>query len=355
MKLHPNILFVDDDEESLLSLIRTLKALGLECHLHAAFTKESALKLFQESEPSVVVLDLHLDKTSGVESGFALLRQFLDLSKACRIIVLTGHASVEHGVRALALGAANFIEKPANAQHLAALIRDGIAQSALRNELETYRKKSLEGSSFGIVGVSEATRQLMEEIAYASQSNLPLLITGETGTGKGLCAFSVHSLSKRSKENFVRYQPTFLTPDLVNSELFGHIKGAFTGATETRRGLITDACRGTLFLDEIDELPIETQVSLLGVLQDKKFRPVGSNQEQETEFRLITASNQNLAECVEAGKLRRDLYHRIAHLHINISPLRTRKDDIPPLVSHILSQLFSKEELNVVQVSDDAM
>ncbi|MCB0332919.1 MAG: sigma-54-dependent Fis family transcriptional regulator [Bdellovibrionales bacterium] len=350
-----NVLIVDDDGEAVISLARALKATGLQAQVHAASTPDKAQELFASVKPEVVILDLCLVESVGVDSGFSVLSSFIGSDPTCRIIVLTGHGSLEHGVRSLQLGASNFLEKPADIPHLLALINDGIIQSTIRRN---YQKLKAEGKSELeniIIGSSERTKEFMQAVMYASQTGQAVLINGETGTGKGLCAHAIHRCSKRHTSNFVRYQPTFGTPDMVNSDLFGHVKGAFTGANEERKGLVAEAHNGTLFLDEIDELPLETQVVLLGVLQDKRFRPVGGNREQEINFRLITASNQDLDKCVESGKLRSDLYHRIAHFVVQIPPLRERREDIRELAEHILGKLRESEQINVFSVGDDAV
>lgn len=355
MKARPSILIVDDDREAAASLVRALSTTTLYVHFFSAPDRDKALGIFLESKPPVVVLDLHLDDRAGVEGGFSLLAKMLETSPPCRIIVLTGHGSDEYGIRALSLGAASFLEKPASIPHLAALIADGLKQYGLRKELESLRRREYETLGLQVAGVGPRTRELLEQLHYAAQTaHQPVLITGETGTGKGLCAVCIHRLGESASAPFIRYQPSFLTPDLVHSELFGHVKGAYTGAIGNRDGLISEADGGTLFLDEIDELPPDIQVTLLGVLQEKTYRKVGSSQEHKSDFRLIAASNQDPQECLNSGKLRKDLYHRIAHLRIHIPPLRDRREDILPLAHHALKQIYLREEVNVHEISEEA-
>jgi DNA-binding NtrC family response regulator len=182
----------------------------------------------------------------------------------------------------------------------------------------------------------------------------PVLITGETGTGKGECALAIHRFGKRSTGRFVRYQPSTGSQDLIASDLFGHSRGSYTGAIGNRRGLIEEASGGTLFLDEIDEFGIATQVALLGVLQEKRIRPVGENREVSVDFRLVCASNCDLDRAVSNGKLREDFYHRIAHLVIHLIPLRERKEDIPLLALHILEEINRRGELPLIGISEEA-
>jgi len=346
-----NVILIDDDGDSVLSLTRALKASGLEAQIHAATEAEKGLSLLKTKKPQVAVVDLCLDEARGVQSGFELVGKILQADSTCRVIVLTGHGSVELGVKALEMGAANFLEKPAEISHLKALVLDGILQSDLKRSYQNLTEESSDLAG-RLIGKSAAIENVRECMRYAGSNNQTTFIMGETGTGKGLCASVIHQISKRSSYPFVRYQPNFAAADLVNSDLFGHVKGAFTGATEDRKGLLAEAHQGTLFLDEIDELPIETQVTLLGVLQEKKYRPVGSTREHEVDFRLICASNRNLSESLKSGKIREDFYHRIAHYSINLPALRERKEDILPLAKHILSRLREKEQVNVLDIAE---
>jgi len=346
-----NIILVDDDGDTVLSLARVLKASGVEAQIHAATEAEKGLKLLKDKKPQVAVVDLCLDEAQGVQSGFEFVKKILLTDPTCRVIVLTGHGSPEYGVRALEMGAANFLEKPAEVSHLKALILDGILQSELKRNYQTLADAKSDLAA-RLIGTSGAMEKVRESMRYAGSNNQTTFIMGETGTGKGLCASIIHQLSKRSSYPFVRYQPNFAAADLVNSDLFGHVKGAFTGATEDRKGLLAEAHQGTLFLDEIDELPIETQVTLLGVLQEKRYRPVGSTREQEADFRLVCASNRNLSESLKSGKIREDFYHRIAHFSINLPSLRERKEDTLPLARHILSRLREKEQVNVLDIAE---
>lgn len=350
-----SILLVDDDSEALLSLARALKAAGVEAPIHAAGNPTTARELFVQKNPSVVVLDLALLPARGVESGFELLKEFSSADGSARVIMLTGHNAIEHGIRALHLGAASFLEKPADVPLLAALIRDGIRQAEIRRAYDKLKQSGAGALEDLVIGSSNAIEEVRKNIRYAASNNQSVLITGETGTGKGLCALAIHRLSARSTRHLVRYQSTFSTADLVNSELFGHTKGAFTGALSDRRGLLLDADGGTLLLDELDELPQETQVTLLGVLQERKFRPVGSNSEISSDFRLICATNADPQKSVESGKLRRDLFHRVAHLKIHLPALRERRQDIELIGAQVLRRLVEREAVTVYEFEREAV
>jgi len=350
-----DVLLIDDDEDALLSLTRILKPLLPNTSLNATTKEDIALKLIQETSPAVVVMDLCLDEKRGPDSGFDLLKKISKASPVARVIVLTGYGSVESGVKCLELGAANFLEKPPEPNHLAALIKDGISQHNLKKAYFNLKESSTDILSQMIIGDSPASIKIREEIRYASQTGQPVLITGETGTGKGLCALAIHKLSRRANKKFIRYQPTFGTGEIVGSELFGHWKGAFTGADNSRTGLIEEAHGGSLFLDEVDELSPELQVTLLGVLQDKKVRRLGGNSEFEADFRLITATNQNIEEKVEGKKVRADFYHRIGHLQIHLPPLRERMADIGPIAEAKIKSLSEREDVRVLGFSNEAI
>ena len=351
-----NILIFDDDADVTLSLSRALKASGVSAHLHAATQIEQAKKFFKDYSPEVVILDLCLDPRQGVESGFSVLQDFIATDPTTRIIILTGHGGIEHGIKALQLGAANFLEKPADIMHLKALIDDAITQSKLKRIYQNSQKQQLDKDAHRLIaGKSPAMLEVIEAVKYASQTMQPVLICGETGTGKGVCATAIHELSSRSNNNFVRFQPHFGTPDMVHSDLFGHLAGSFTGASEKRSGLLAEADGGTFFLDEVDEVPLETQIALLGVIQEKRFRPVGSDKTRNIDIRLITATNQNIQHSLADGKIRPDFYHRIAHFTLEIPPLRQHKEDIPILVETFLRKYRTQYKLNVFDIEGKAL
>lgn len=349
------ILLIDDDEDALLSLSRVLKNLLPNVSINGASTAEKGLRLIEERNPATVVMDLCLDERIGPASGFELIQKILSRDPNIRIIVLTGYGSVESGVKCLSLGAANFLEKPPEPAHLAALIKDGIAQNGLKKAFAALKNSSDDLLRDLVVGDSNQAKKVRDEILYAAQTNQSVFITGETGTGKGLCATAIHKFSKRSHKKLVRYQPSLGASELVSSELFGHWKGAFTGADTARTGLIEEAHGGTLFLDEVDELPLEIQVTLLGVLQDKKVRRLGGNNEFEADFRLIAATNQNIEEKIKEKKVRADFYHRIGHLQIHLPPLRDRLDDIKGIAEKKLKDLHERESIKVFGISDEAL
>lgn len=346
------VLFVDDDEETLQSLLRSLGRNGFSTPVEIALNAEDALRIAGLSAPAVAVVDLELEKKQGPEGGLKLIHDLLLRLNTVRIIVLTGHGEERYGIEALKRGAVSFIAKPAETVHLQALMEDGLNYARLRNRIKKLEEE-ISGSlpQVGLSSKNPAMKKVLEEVRFAATTSQPVLIIGETGVGKGIVAQAIHELSRKNKP-FVRAQPTYGSFDLIQSELFGHEKGSFTGAVAERRGLIEEANSGTLFLDEIDSLPPETQVMLLNVIQERKFRRVGSMKDRTSDFRLVAATNKSLDELRE--KIRADLFHRIAYLVLSVPPLRDRREDIDSISLTLLLQLSSQERLGVTRISPEA-
>ncbi len=343
----PNILLIDDDQDALTSLMRALASSNLEIDCFGASTIEKSLEILKKQKPDVVVLDLCIDESKGIESGFELLTKIKQISPVTSILMLTGHGAIENGVKALNLGASSFLEKPANIPHLVALISDGLKRAEILKQFsreKEFIKKSIEKV---LIGKSEAISKLRKDILFASSTSQPVLLLGETGTGKSFCAKAIHDFSKRVNLNFVRYQPNYGSSDIVASDLFGHSKGSFTGAEKDREGLVSQANGGTLFLDDVDQLPAEVQVSLLSVIQEKKVRPLGANAEKDSDFRLVSATNADINKAIEEKMMRTDFYHRIGHFAIKIPPLRERMEDIQIISNFFLEKMRLNEEVNV--------
>lgn len=348
MKQPEKVLFVDDDKTATSALIKAVLRRSPELKCLSAASAEEALSLAAKERPEAAIIDLALDPTIGPDSGFELIKKLIASDPSIRILVLTGHGSEEFGVRSLAYGAASFLIKPVLGEHLAALIKDAVSFSRLRRRYQELLDDTTGSRLFtGLRSRNKKMREVIEQAAFAASTNQPVLITGETGTGKGVLAGAIHRNSMRAERPFIRVQPAFVSQDLITSEIFGHQKGAFTGALENRRGLLEEANGGTLFIDEVDELPNDTQVLLLDVLQEKKFRRLGANREQTSDFRLITATNRALERLVERGKVREDFFHRIAHVLIEIPPLREREEDIIDLAEEFLRAAVSREKLQI--------
>lgn len=347
--MNRRVLFVDDDREFSRVLIRSLeRELDSVELLHTATAAEARDKL---EGAALIVLDLELDPDAGPQSGLELIPEF---AGNARVIVLTGHGSEEFGLEALRKGAVSFLTKPVEPRHLKALIEDSLEYAQLKARLKELEAEF--SSSIPAVGLSSRDgrmRAVLKEIKFAASTAQPLLLLGETGTGKGVIARAVHDLSPSAHKPFVRAQPAYGNFDLVQSELFGHERGSFTGAVTERKGLIEEANGGTLFLDEIDSLPRETQVMLLEVVQERKFRRVGSNRERSSSFRLIAASNRDKDELKQL--IRQDLFHRLAHLVITIPPLRERQEDIEFLAVEMLSRISDTNRLKVNSFSPESL
>jgi DNA-binding NtrC family response regulator len=350
-----DVLLVDDDSELLHSMVRALSGLVRPLSICAAGSSSRARELAHSESPQVAVVDLSLDPRDGVASGFSLISALHEADSTLRIIVLTGHSALAHGVQAISLGAAHFVEKPIEALHLAVLIKDAVVQGAIRREHQRLIMAAAKGKLAGLCGSSARIREVREQIAFLATTNQAVLICGETGVGKGVCARAIHRASRRSGYKFVHFQPNFGGGDLVQSQLFGHVKGAFTGATESRAGLVVEADRGTLFIDELDEVLPQTQVSLLDVIQEQRVRPIGSDAFQSVDCRFLAATNRPLDEALASGKIRRDLHHRLAHAVVAIPPLRDRREDIPDLAEYFLAENRERHGINVFEFSADAL
>ncbi len=348
------ILLVDDDPSVTDSLRRSLERRDSSLNIVTASTSLAAETAVATHRPHVAVLDLTLDPKEGPSGGLKLISALLLADPALRILVLTGHGDESTGVEAIQRGAASFITKPPALDHLLALILDGIEYSNLKRAAQISIAPSDLFDALGLTTRSAAMGEALKQTLFAASHSLPTLILGETGTGKGLVAQAIHRASASHRGPFIRCQPNFGNPDLVSSELFGHERGAFPGAVEQRVGLIEAADKGTLFIDEIDELPQDTQVTLLHVLQERCFRRVGSLKERKSQFRLLVASNQPL-ERLAKEKLRPDFFHRIAHTTIALPPLRDRKEDIPDLVQQFIIATSSREKLAVHGITPDAL
>ena len=351
-----SILLVDDDKDYTQSLKRALIVKGIKENILTASTPLESIKILKSKSPNVAIVDLELDSSKGVESGYSLLKQILDEDKTCKVIILTGHSSSEYGIKAIKFGASNFLKKPADINHLIVLIKDAIEQSLMLREYENLKQdinqKNIENF---IIGESDEIKQIRDEVLFLGQNNSPILIMGETGTGKGLIAKSIHLFGKYKDKQFVRYQPNYLSNDLTNSDFFGHKKGSFTGALEDKKGLLELSNNGTFFLDEVALLPIEIQIALLTTLQEHKIRRIGDTKEINVDFRLICATNEDINVAISDNRLRLDFYHRIAHSVIKLPPLRERKEDIKPLTLYFLNELSKKEDILIQDINKKAL
>lgn len=338
MTSESSVLIIDDEEIMREVFSRVVAGAGHRVLLAAS--GEEGLDLIRREQVDLVLLDLMLPGIGGLET----LEKILDLDPDLAVIMVTAYASIENAVQATRLGAFDFVTKPFRNEELLLVIKNGIRQRRL--ELENQQLKSSlrhrQGHFQNIVGQSEPIRRVTDLITQVGPGRSTVLITGESGTGKELVAKAIHNLSPRRGRSFVPVNSGSIPSELLESELFGHVKGAFTGATATKKGLFEIAHGGTLFLDEIGTVPMQTQAKLLRVLQEREFRPVGGVRHTKVDVRIVTATNVNLMQAVKEGRFREDLYYRLKVITLDVAPLRDRKDDIPLLAHHFLAR-FSRE------------
>lgn len=351
---HQAVLFIDDDPATVRSILRGLNSLNTKYQKFSAHDAKTAKELLISQDPSVCILDLELNSQDGPKSGFELIHELLKIDPELRIIVLTAHSSEEYGIKSINLGAVTFLTKPTNTSHLNALIEDNLTTYRLKQKYKELVNTSVNHSQIkGLKTDSLSMKKVLENLYFISTTTQPTLIFGKTGVGKGILARAIHALGNHAAGPFIRFQANNEQQDLIASELFGHTKGAFTGANLARTGLIKEADGGTLFIDEVAELPEKIQLMLLDVLQEKCFRPIGSNREEHSNFRLITATNRTEDET--RARLRKDFYHRIARFCLTLPELKDRVEDIPFLADEFLKQIADKENLPVYHFSPSAV
>jgi DNA-binding NtrC family response regulator len=343
------ILVVDDDINVLDLTKFHLGRYGAEAT--TAQSGEEALRLLAENQSDVALIDLRLPDFDGIE----LVSRIKELWPEIEIIVITGYSSVTKAVEATKAGAFYFVEKPVNYDELLILIGKALERREQTTEIKHLRGKLSDRTSYyNIIGKSKAMQNIYEIIDSVAQSDANVLIMGESGTGKELVANAVHYKSLRGRKPFVKINCAALPKELIESELFGHTKGAFTGASKDKQGLIGQANGGSLLMDEIGEMPLGLQPKLLRVLQERVYLPLGSDKSQEVDFRLICATNLNPMEAIRNGALREDLYYRINTIEIHVPPLREREEDVEYLVQHFLRVFAEKYNRLVQTVSQEA-
>ncbi|MEQ8822397.1 MAG: sigma-54 dependent transcriptional regulator [Sumerlaeia bacterium] len=339
-----NLLLVDDQPEVLEGLEMAFNR--TDNNVITASSGEEAIHVLNSQEVDVVVTDLKMD---GVD-GFGVLRHALSLSPSPAVIMLTAHGTIEGAVDALKEGAFHYLTKPVNVKELRVLV-DKAAQhrSLIRENVQLRQQLDKRFGLEGMVGDSSDMHQLYDMIRQVGPTRATVLITGESGTGKEVVAKALHKSSPRAKKDFVAVHCAALPETLLESELFGHERGAFTGAVSRRPGRFEIASGGTLFLDEIGEIPLSMQVKLLRVLEMREITRVGGNESLKVDVRLVAATNRDLEEEVAEGRFREDLYYRLKVVQIVLPPLRKRRSDIPLLAQHFLKE-FSKENGRPVPV-----
>ena len=343
------VLIVDDEEEALKICADVADQAGLR--VRSARTTEQALEILDQVPVDIVLTDLRVPELGGLD----LLRRIRESFPQIAVLVLTQYGTIESAVEATRLGAADFVTKPFHISDLRAKL-DRLARALdLERENRVLREELRSRPGFGeLVGVSAKMQRVYQLIEKVGPHTCPVLILGESGTGKELVARSIHFSSSRRERPFVPVDCSALVPTLIESELFGYVKGAFTGATQSRHGLLEAAAGGTLFLDEIGDLPIDLQAKLLRALQEREIKPVGSNERVTIDVRVIAATNRDLEDAIRKNQFRQDLFFRLNVVQVKLPPLRDRKNDIPMLVNCFLEK-FSPQQRPVRSVSEDAM
>jgi DNA-binding NtrC family response regulator len=339
---------VVDDEQSIRRLCMTVgQGLGYVCA--EAETAEAALQLLETSPPDLIVTDLKLPSLSGVD----LLRKIKEQLPGAETAIMTGHGSIESAVEAMRQGAYDYIEKPFRVEILRQLLQRMAEKVRLVSENQFLRERvNMDSQLDGIIGTSAKIQDVMRMVSRLKDTRTPVLISGESGTGKELVARAMHYRGPLARMPFIAVDCGALVPTLMESELFGHEKGAFTGALRSKPGLFQTANGGTIFLDEVGELPLEMQAKLLRVLQEKEVRPVGSNEKISVDVRVIAATNRDLEAAYRAGTFRKDLFFRLNVVTVHLPSLRERRSDIPQLVHCFLDRYAPGEN---IQVSAAAM
>ncbi|MDR2418622.1 MAG: sigma-54 dependent transcriptional regulator [Treponema sp.] len=343
------LLVVDDEKHIREGLAEYLEMDGYE--VITAAQGNEAWKRFQKGDIDLVITDLRMDGLSGEE----LLKSIVTEAPGMPVIILTGHGSVDSAVAAMRNGAYDFLTKPPNLEHLSFIVKRALqnqelAQKNRRMEEELEHQKQFET----IIGTSAPLQKVFDIISRVAPSKASVLITGESGVGKELVADAIHGLSPRAKKPLIKVHCAALSESLLESELFGHEKGSFTGAASRRRGRFELANEGTLFLDEIGEIDQNIQIKLLRILQEKKFERLGGEETIETDVRIVAATNRDLKTEIEKGNFREDLYFRLNVVTILVPPLRERKDDIPLLITAFLREFAQENNKRIEGINEKA-
>ncbi|MFL2618878.1 MAG: sigma-54-dependent Fis family transcriptional regulator [Flavobacteriales bacterium] len=347
------ILIIEDEEPIRRVLVRILNEEDSNFKIHEASDGKKGLDSISKENFDLVLCDIKMPKIDGIE----LLQRTRKKNSSLPFIMLTGHGNIETAVESMKLGAYDFISKPPDLNRLITSVRNALEKKELVTENKILRKKI--AKKYQIIGESKSIKTVYELIDKVAQSEARVLITGESGTGKELVAHQIHERSLRQESSFVEVNCAAIPAELIESELFGHIKGSFTSAVKDRQGKFEAANEGTLFLDEIGDMSLAAQAKVLRALEENKVQRVGSEKDITVDVRVIAATNKDLKKEIEKGSFREDLYHRLAVILIDVPTLSSRKEDIPLLVNHFLeiickeqgieSKSFSKESINLLK------
>ena len=341
------ILVVDDEEAIVSSLSSILQDEGYEVSVAKSGTE--ALKTYMADPPDLMLLDIWMPEMDGLET----LRRIREIVPTAQVMVMSGHGSIETAVKAIKLGAYDYIEKPLSLENVTLRVKHALEQYRLEEENRSLRTKVQR--KFELVGQSPAMQQLRQLIDTAGPTNSRVLVGGENGTGKELVARAIHVQSARADRPFVAVNCAAIPETLIESELFGHEKGSFSGATSMKRGQFEQADGGTLFLDEIGDMSLNTQAKVLRALQEQQFTRVGGTKLLKVDVRVLAASNKDLLKEIEKGAFREDLYYRLNVVPIVVPPLRERREDIPLLIRHFMKVHAEEQGLRMKEVTPEAM
>jgi two-component system, NtrC family, nitrogen regulation response regulator NtrX len=332
--MKPKVLIVDDEEAIRSSMKMMFEYEGYDCVLAAG--GEAGLKIAEREKPDLIFLDIKMPQLDGLD----VLKQLKAVDGSPPVVILSGHGTVRTAVEATKLGAFDFIEKPPETDRILLVARNALAQRRLERKVSGFRES--QDARYRMVGVSSALEKVRDAITRAAPTNATVLILGESGVGKELVARAIHRNSPRKDEELVQVNCAAIPEELIESELFGHEKGSFTGAAEKQIGKFELAHKGTIFLDEIGDMSLRTQAKVLRVLQEGEVERIGSQKTIQVDVRVIAATNKKLEDAIERGEFREDLYFRLSVIPIRVPPLRERSEDVVPLVEHFV-QAFSAD------------
>ncbi len=343
------LVMIVDDEPDMLSMLRLVIGKKCDCEIITALSGLEALKQMKGCRPDVVVTDIKMPDLDGLE----LLREIRENDSTISVVIMTGYGTIDMAVRALKDGAYDFLQKPFDKDHIVRVVGNCLERTELLRSNRTLRQR-LDTLSLpeGFIGQSPALKRVLDLLARVADTDATVLIRGESGTGKELAARALHNLSRRKKQKMVIVNCPALPENILESELFGYSKGAFTGALQEKKGLFLEAHRSTILLDEVADIPVSLQTKLLRVLQEKEIQPLGQNETIKVDARVVASTNQDLEEKIQAGSFREDLFYRLNVVSVVMPSLEEMKEDIPLLIHHFLSKFkrqYQREELVVPQ------
>ena len=348
-KQNGSTILLTDDDRAYLDAVSEL--LGRAGHnVISANSGERALEILAKNGVKIdlALLDIRMPGMDGIET----LGQISDQHPSIPVIMLTGEDAIDLVVRAMKAGATNYISKSSGGTELLTAVQTALDE---RCSFDSIDEEAMEFEEHGIIGRSPALKRVLADAANCARSMISVLITGETGVGKDLLARAIHTLSPRASKNFVALDVPNIPASMFESELFGHTKGAFTGATDNKKGMVQEADKGTLFLDEIGEFPIELQAKFLRVLDTGSVRKLGSVKAEEVDVRIVSATNRDLLEAVGERKFREDLFYRLRGIEIHLPPLRQRREDVDPLAKHFLKEFIERNGMEAKRLGDSGV